>query len=258
MVSVNNSNEGSSRMDGQVALVTGGSRGIGFAVCEKLAANGVALAIVSRSENGAAQAAETLSGRYGVACRGYSADVADFAAVDTLVSSVLADFGHLDMLVNDAGVTRDGLLIRLKEEDWDTVLNTNLKGVFNVTRCVAKSMIRAHAGRIVNISSVVGVTGNAGQCNYAASKAGVIGFSKSLAREVAGRGITVNVVAPGFVDTDMTAKLNETQRTALQQQIPMGRIGQPSDIADVVWFLLSPASAYVTGQVLCVDGGLAM
>lgn len=244
--------------DKKVALVTGGSRGIGYAVCEKLASQGVSLAVASRSERGAVEAAERLAAQYGVECVGYSVDVSDFAASEAMVAAVLEHFGQIDMLVNDAGVTRDNLLMRLKEEDWDTVLNVNLKGVFNVTRPVVKAMIRARHGRIVTISSVVGVMGNAGQCNYAASKAGVIGFSKSLAREIAGRNISVNVVAPGFIDTDMTAALTQEQRDALSKQIPMARIGAPAEIADAVAFFLSDAAAYITGQVLCVDGGLAM
>ncbi|MBP5638776.1 MAG: 3-oxoacyl-[acyl-carrier-protein] reductase [Victivallales bacterium] len=242
----------------KVALVTGGSRGIGFAVCERLAAAGVSVAVASRSEKGAADAAEKLSATFGIVSKGYSVDVSDTQAVEAMVTAVLADFGKIDMLVNDAGITRDGLLMRMKEADWDDVLAVNLKGVFNVTRAVSKAMVRARSGRIVNISSIVGLRGNAGQCNYAASKAGVIGFSKSLAKEIAGRGITVNVIAPGFIDTDMTASLTQEQQDGIKTQIPMGRIGLTQEVAAAVAFLLSDDAAYITGQVLSIDGGLAM
>ena len=216
------------------------------------------MAVVSRSENGAREAAEKLTAAHGVTCRGYTADVADFAAVEAVVNAIAADFGKIDILVNDAGVTRDGLLMRMKEQDWDDVIAVNLKGVFNVTRAVSKLMMKARTGRIVSISSVVGLRGNGGQCNYAASKAGIVGFSKSLAREIASRGVTVNVIAPGFIETDMTASLTEAQAEGARAQIPLGRIGKPEDVAAAVAFLAGDGAAYVTGQVLCVDGGMAM
>ncbi|MBR0458930.1 MAG: 3-oxoacyl-ACP reductase FabG [Victivallales bacterium] len=238
----------------RVALVTGASRGIGLAIAKKLASEGAALAIVSTKQDGADAAAAQLASEGGAA-KGYACDVSDTAAAAALVESVLADFGRLDILVNDAGITRDGLLIRMDEEAWDRVLAVNLKGVFNMTKAAMRPMMKARYGRIVNISSVVALSGNAGQANYAAAKAGIIGFSKSIAREVGSRNITVNVVAPGYVETDMTKVLSDQQRDAFLANLPIQRAGQPEDIAAAVAFLAGPEASYITGQVLCVDGG---
>jgi 3-oxoacyl-[acyl-carrier protein] reductase len=242
-------------LSGQVALVTGGSRGIGLAIARELADAGAKIAVVARDEARAQQAADSLPGE---GHRGYSADVADAAQVAELVKRVEAEMGSLDVLVNNAGVTRDNVLMRLKDEDWSDVLDTNLKGAFNTIRAVSRGMMKRRAGRIINISSVVGLMGNKGQANYAASKAGLIGLTKSVAKELASRGILVNAVAPGYIETDMTAELPEAAREALMAQIALGRLGTPEDIAPVVRFLAGPGAAYMTGQVLVVDGGMVM
>lgn len=239
----------------QVALVTGGSRGIGLAVAQELASAGARVAVVARDEARAQSAAADLPGE---GHAGYSVDVADSASVNDLISRVEADLGTPDIVVNNAGVTRDNLLMRLKDDDWTAVLDTNLRGAFNVIRAVSRGMMKKKAGRIINISSVVGVTGNKGQANYAASKAGLIGLTKSVAKELASRGILVNAVAPGYIETDMTADLPDAARDALREQIALGRLGQPQDIAAVVRFLAGPGSAYMTGQVLVVDGGMVI
>ncbi len=244
-------------LEGQVALVTGASRGLGRAIAQELAAQGASIAAVARSADALAATLESVRAAGGTA-EAFPVDVADSAAVDAMVDQANTRFGKIDILVNNAGITRDGLLMRMKTEDWDTVINTNLKGAFHFTRPVGRLMVKQRAGRIVNISSVVGLMGNAGQANYAASKAGLIGFSKSVAREFASRGITCNVVCPGFIETDMTKGLGEELQKKLLEKIPLQRLGQPDDIAGVVAFLCSPAASYITGQIITVDGGMVM
>lgn len=242
-------------LKGQVALVTGGSRGIGLAISRALAAGGARIAVVARNEERAQAAAADLPGE---GHAGFAADVADSASVNDLVSRINDTVGAPDIVVNNAGVTRDNILMRLKDEDWDAVVDTNLRGAFNVIRAVTRGMMKKRAGRIINISSVVGLSGNKGQANYAASKAGLVGLTKAAAKELASRGILVNVVAPGYIETDMTAELPEETREALLQQIALGRLGTPEDIAATVRFLAGPGSAYITGQVLVVDGGMVV
>ncbi len=241
----------------KVALVTGASRGLGKAIALALAAEGASIAAIARSEEALKETLEAIRAAGGTA-EPFALDVSDSAAVDATVEKIIDRFQHIDVLVNNAGVTRDGLLMRMKSEDWDTVLNTNLKGAFNLTKPVGRLMVKQRAGRIINISSVIGLMGNAGQANYAASKAGLIGFSKSVAREFASRGITCNVVCPGFIETDMTKDLSEDLRKGLLDNIPLQRLGQPEDVAGVVAFLCSPAASYMTGQILTVDGGMVM
>lgn len=242
------------RFQERVALVTGAGRGIGHAIALRLAREGARVACVSRTETNAQKTAREI----GEAAKAYAVDVADHAAVQKTAAQILADFERVDILVNNAGVTRDTLAMRMSEEDWDTVLNTNLKGAFNFTQALLRSMVRQRSGRIINISSVVGIIGNAGQANYVASKAGLIGFTKSIAREVASRGITVNAIAPGLIETDMTAVLSDEIRKTILSKIPLDSLGQPEDIASAVAFLASDEARYITGQVLCVDGGMVM
>ncbi|MFC2740553.1 MAG: 3-oxoacyl-[acyl-carrier-protein] reductase [Selenomonas sp.] len=245
-------------LDGKTALVTGASRGIGRAIALRLAAEGARVAINYAGNVKAAEevkAAIEAAGGTAILCR---ADVADSAAVEAMVADVAKEFGAIDILVNNAGITRDTLLMRMKDEDFAKVLDTNLKGVFYCTKAVAKLMMKKRAGRIVNMASVVGLVGNAGQTNYAAAKAGVIGFSKSAAKELASRGITVNAVAPGFIGTDMTADLPESVKEKALSDIPLGRAGQPEDVANAVLFLASDQASYITGQVVHVDGGMVM
>ena len=239
---------------GKVAFVTGGTRGIGRALAESLYAAGAKVAVAGRDLERAREAAGALGDRAaGVAC-----DVADAGEVEAAVAAAEAALGPIDILVNNAGLTRDNLLLRLTEDDWDAVLDANLKGAFNTTRAVIKGMMKRRSGRIINVSSIVGLIGNKGQANYAASKAGLIGFTKSVAREYASRGVLVNCIAPGFIDTDMTRALSDEARTALLGSIALGRLGRPEDVAGAVLFLASDLAAYVTGQVLVVDGGMVM
>ena len=245
-------------MNGKTALVTGASRGIGRAIALRLAREGMNVAIVYAGNTAAAE--ETAQGvrEAGAQANCYACDVADEAAVGALCKRVAAEMGPIYALVNNAGITRDKLAAQMKEEDFDAVLDVNLKGAFHFIRHTYSGFLRQRAGRIVNISSVVGLMGNAGQANYAASKAGLIGLTKSAARELASRGITVNAVAPGFIETDMTAKLSDRVREAAAGQIPLGHFGNPEDIAAAAAFLASDQAGYITGQVLCVDGGMAM
>ena len=246
------------RFDNQVAIVSGAGRGIGHAITLRLASQGARVACVSRTEANAKRTADEINGKYADSAKAYEVDVADHGAVQKIGAQILEEFGKIDILVNNAGVTRDGLNVRMSIEDWDAVINTNLKGAFNFAQAVERAMIKQRSGRVINISSVVGLIGNAGQTNYAASKAGLIGFTKSLARELASRNITVNAVAPGFIATDMTARLTDEIKKKLEAQIPLGKIGQPGDVASGVAFLASAEAGYITGQVLCVDGGMAM
>ena len=246
------------RFQDQVAVVTGAGRGIGHAIAVRLASEGARVASVSRTGANAQRTAEEINGARADSAKAYSVDVADHAAVQQIGSQILDDFGRVDILVNNAGVTRDGLSMRMSIEDWDTVLNTNLKGAFNFVQALMRPMIKQRSGRIINISSVIGLIGNAGQVNYSASKAGLIGLTKSLARELASRGITVNAVAPGLIETDMTGVLSEEVRQSILQKIPLGKLGQPDDIAAAVAYLASGEAKYVTGQVLAVDGGMVM
>jgi 3-oxoacyl-[acyl-carrier protein] reductase len=243
-------------LDGRVAVVTGGSRGIGRAIATRLAEAGAHVAVVARDAGRASEAADALPGdgkRVGL-----GADVSVQDQVAAMVSATEEALGPIDILVNNAGVTRDGLLVRMGEDDWKAVLDTNLKGAFNATKAVVRGMMKRRSGRIINITSVVGITGNPGQANYAASKAGLIGLTKSVAKELASRNILVNAVAPGFIETDMTAGLSEETRQTLRTQIPLGRLGSVEDVADVVAFLASDLAGYITGQVLVVDGGMVM
>ena len=243
-------------MRGQVALVTGASRGIGAAIAQELAARGMKVVGTATSEEGAQKISEALSRYEG--CRGARLDVNDAKAGEALIDQIAKEFGGVHALVNNAGITRDTLAMRMKDEDWDAVLDTNLKAVFRMSRAVMRTMMKQRYGRIVNITSVVGASGNPGQANYAAAKAGLAGMSRALARELGSRGITVNCVAPGFIETDMTAALPEEQQKALLGQIPLGHLGKPADIAHAVAWLASPQAGYVTGQEIHVNGGMFM
>lgn len=244
-----------------VALITGSGRGIGLACAEALARDGFAVALNCSGEGSLERTrnhAERIAAEYGVETRALVADVSDSEAAKELVDQTVAQLGALDVLVNNAGITRDGLIARMSEEDFDAVIDTNLKGTFNCCKAATKPMMKQRSGRIVNMSSVVGIAGNAGQANYAASKAGVIGLTKSLAKELARRNITVNAIAPGFIATDMTDALTDEQRQQISGRIGLGRLGEASDVAGAVAFLASPAASYITGQVIAIDGGLSL
>ena len=242
-------------LSGEIVLVTGASRGIGAAIADELAAQGATVIGTATSDAGAAAIGERLAAIGG---HGRMLDVTDGASIEALVDDIAKQFGPVSILVNNAGITRDNLLMRMKDEDWNAIIDTNLTSVYRTSKAVMRAMMKARRGRIINIASVVGVTGNAGQANYAAAKAGIIAFSKSLAKEIGSRGITVNVVAPGFIDTDMTKALPETAREGLIGQIALGRLGDPADIARAVAFLAGPSAAYITGETLHVNGGMYM
>ena len=246
------------RFENQVAVVTGAGRGIGHAIAVRLASEGARVASVSRTEANAQKTADEINATRADAAKAYAVDVADHVAVQNAAARILEDFGRVDILVNNAGVTRDGLSMRMSLDDWDTVVNTNLKGAFVFTQALLRPMIKQRSGRIINISSIAGLTGNAGQANYSASKAGLIGLTKTLARELASRGITVNAVAPGLIETDMTTVLSDEIRQAILQKVPLGKLGEPDDIAGAVAYLASAEAKYITGQVLTVDGGMVM
>ncbi|MBB3831901.1 3-oxoacyl-[acyl-carrier protein] reductase [Xanthomonas arboricola] len=242
-------------LQGEIALVTGASRGIGAAIADTLAAQGATVIGTATSAPGAAAIGERLAAHGG---HGRELNVSDAAAVDGLIDAIGKEFGAISILVNNAGITRDNLLMRMKDDDWQAIIDTNLTSVFRTSKAVMRGMMKARKGRIINIASVVGVTGNPGQTNYAAAKAGIIAFSKSLAKEIGSRGVTVNVVAPGFIDTDMTKALPDEAKTALLQQIALGHLGAPEDIANAVAFLAGPTARYITGETLHVNGGMYM
>ena len=244
-------------LQGEVALVSGASRGIGRSIAEMLGSAGATVVGTATSEKGA-EAITAYLREAGIAGKGMVLNVADKASIDTVVKAVGDEFGGISVLVNNAGITRDNLLMRMKDDEWDDIINTNLTSVYRMSKACLRGMTKAKKGRIISISSVVGASGNAGQTNYAAAKAGLVGFSKSLAREIGSRNVTVNVVAPGFIDTDMTRELSEDQRNNLLHGIPLGRLGQPAEIAGAVLFLASPLGAYVTGETIHVNGGMYM
>jgi 3-oxoacyl-[acyl-carrier protein] reductase len=247
-----------SEWDRKIAIVTGGSRGIGHAIARSLASRGVEVVLTGRNADTASSTARELSRETNGPVSGVAMDVSDRAVVEATIKSLIAEKGRIDILVNNAGITRDNLLMRMKPEDWDAVITTNVNGLYYCSQAVLRPMIRQRGGRIINMSSVVGLTGNPGQVNYAASKAAILGFTKALAREVASRQVTVNAVAPGYIETDMTKDLPDGARKSLSDSIPMQRIGRPEDVAEAVVFLASEGAGYITGQVLQVNGGLYM
>lgn len=245
----------SGNLSGEVVLVTGASRGIGAAIADLLASRGAKVIGTATTQNGADAISARMQSLSGV---GMVLDVTDSMAVDSVIDEITKTYGAVSVLVNNAGITRDQILMRMKDDDWNAIINTNLSSVFRTSKAVMRGMMKARKGRIISIASVVGITGNAGQANYAAAKAGIIAFSKSLAKEIGSRGITVNVVAPGFIQTDMTDNLPEDAKNSLMQQIALGRLGSPDDIAEAVAFLASPAAAYITGETMNVNGGMYM
>ena len=246
------------RFENKVAVVTGAGRGIGKAIAKAIAAEGGKVAVISRSEGSCQGTADEINAEYADSAKAYAIDVSDHEAVQALGKQVIADFGGVNILVNNAGVTRDGLLMRMKDADWDTVLDTNLKGAFNTVKAFQRPMMKAEDARIINMASVIGIMGNAGQANYAASKAGLIGFTKSIAKELSGRKVCCNAVAPGFIATDMTDDLPDNVKEGILANIPLGELGSTEDIANLVLFLASSESRYITGQVLACDGGMTM
>lgn len=246
------------RLQGKTAVVTGASRGIGFAIARRFASEGAHVLLVSRGAEGCAKAAATINAEYPDSCSPFPCDVADYEAVQAVATEMLKAYPSIDILVNNAGITRDTLMLRMKEEDWDNVLATNLKSVFNFVKALQRTMLKSPAGRIINMSSVVGLTGNMGQANYSASKAGVIGLTKSLALEFASRKVTCNAIAPGFIATEMTDAIPEKARDAILDRIPLGSMGEAEDIAALAAFLASDEARYITGQVISCDGGMAM
>lgn len=241
-------------LEGKIALVTGASRGIGRAIAELLVERGATVIGTATSESGAA----AISGYLGENGKGLALNVTDVESIEATLKTINDEFGAIDILVNNAGITRDNLLMRMKDDEWNDIINTNLTPIYRMSKAVLRGMMKKRAGRIINVGSVVGTMGNAGQTNYAAAKAGVIGFTKSMAREVASRGVTVNTVAPGFIETDMTKALNDDQRAATLANVPAGRLGDPREIASAVVFLASPEAAYITGETLHVNGGMYM
>ena len=241
----------------KVVVVTGSTRGIGKEIAMIFAGQGAVAIILGRNEEMAAQVCDEIIQR-GLKSESFSCDVTSFENVQEIINKVLDKYGRIDILVNNAGITKDNLLLRMSESDWDDVINVNLKGVFNCTKVVAKAMLKAKSGKIINISSIIGILGNAGQANYAATKAGIIGFTKSVARELASRGITANAIAPGYIKTDMTAQLKEAAREEMMKNIPLGRLGEASDVANACLFLASKDADYITGQTIVVDGGMAI
>ncbi len=246
------------RFTDKVAVVTGAGRGIGYAIARAFAAEGGKVAVVSRSEGSCGGAAEKINADFPDSAKAYAVDVSDHDAVLALGKQVIADFGGVNILVNNAGVTRDGLLMRMKSEDWDTVIDTNLKGAFNMVKALQRPLMKATDPRVINIASVIGLIGNAGQTNYSASKAGLIGFTKAIARELSGRKVCCNAVAPGFIQTEMTDVLSDDQKNGILGKIPLGELGQTEDISSLVLFLASSEARYITGQVMACDGGMTM
>ncbi|MDE0825599.1 MAG: 3-oxoacyl-[acyl-carrier-protein] reductase [Akkermansiaceae bacterium] len=242
----------------KVVVVTGAGRGIGLAMAKAFAGEGAKVAVLSRNPNSCQKGANTINEEFEGSAKAFPVDVADHENVNAVCKEVIEEYGKVNVLINNAGVTRDGLLMRMKPEDWDAVLDTNLKGAFNMVKGLQRNMMKAEDPRIINVASVIGLIGNAGQANYAASKAGLIGFTKSLARELAGRKVTANAIAPGFIQTDMTDALSEEIQAEIRKKIPLADFGTPEDVANLALFLASPAARYITGQVMAVDGGMTM